>query len=108
MGHEHIIRAMKELGVTRFITIATPEVRFEKDKISVATILPRIMAKLILPKPYKEIVAAGEATKNSGLDWTIVCFITPVDGAAKGNIKTTFGDQKISLRSPGRILPLLY
>jgi len=97
-GHEHIIRAMKELGVTRFITIATPAVRFDKDKASIATILPRVMAKLFLPKPYNEIVAAGEATKNSGLDWTIVRFIAPVDGAAKGNVKTTFGDQKISFK----------
>jgi len=60
--------------------------------------MPRIIAKLFLPKPYKEIVAAGEVTKNSDLDWTIVRFIAPVDGAARHNVKTTFGDLKINFR----------
>lgn len=97
-GHEHIIRAMKELGVSRFITIATPAVRFEKDRTSVATVLPKIMARLFLPKPYKEIVAVGELTKSSGLDWTVVRFIAPVDGEPTGTVKVTFGDQKVGFK----------
>ena len=94
-GHELIIKAMKEQGIKRFITIATPAVRFEQDKTSIATVMPRLMARLFLPKPFQEIVAAGEATKNSGLDWTVVRFISPVDGEPKGNVKVSFGDQKI-------------
>lgn len=95
-GHELIIRSMKELGISRFVTIATPSVRFEKDKASITTIFPRIMGKLLLPKPYQEVVAAGEATRNSGLDWTVVRFIAPVDGKPKGNVKVSFGDKKLS------------
>lgn len=95
-GHEHIVRAMKKLGVSRFITIATPAVAFEKDHTSVATILPKVMARLFLPKPYKEIVAVGQITRSSGLDWTIVRFIAPADGEPTGQVKVTFGDQKIS------------
>ena len=94
-GHELIVKAMTELGLKRFITIATPAVRFERDQVSIATVMPRIMARLFLPKPYQEIVAAGEATKNSGLDWTIVRFISPTDGEPKGNVKVSFGDKKI-------------
>jgi putative NADH-flavin reductase len=97
-GHEHIIRAMKTLGVSRFITIATPAVPFEKDSTSVVTVFPKIMARLFLPKPYKEIVASGELTKSSGLDWTIVRFLAPVDGAATGKVKVTFGDKKIGFK----------
>jgi len=97
-GHEHIIRAMKELGVTRFITIATPAIQFEKDHTSIATVLPRIMARLFLPKPYQEIVAVGELTKASGLDWTVVRFIAPADGELTGQVKVSFGDQKISFK----------
>jgi putative NADH-flavin reductase len=97
-GHENIIRAMKEVGVSRFITIATPAVKFEKDCTSVATVLPKIMARLFLPKPYQEIVAVGELTKSSGLDWTVVRFIAPTDGEPKGNVKVTFGDKKIGMK----------
>lgn len=97
-GHKHIIQAMKALGISRFITIATPAVPFEQDHTSVATVLPKVMARLFLPKPYKEIVASGELTKVSGLDWTIVRFIAPVDGAPTGNAKVTFGDKKISFK----------
>jgi putative NADH-flavin reductase len=97
-GHENIIRAMKELGVARFITIATPAVRFEKDRTSVATVLPKFMARLFLPKPYKEIVAAGELTKTSGLDWTVVRFIAPINGEPTGKVKVTFGDKKIGFK----------
>ena len=97
-GHEHIIRAMKEKGVSRFITIATPAVRFEKDRTSVATVLPKVMARLFLPKPYQEIMAVGELTKSSGLDWTVVRFIAPVDGEPTGTVKVTFGDQKVGFK----------
>lgn len=97
-GHEHIVRAMKEAGVSRFVTIATPAVAFEKDHTSVATILPKVMARLLLPKPYKEIVAVGEITRSSGLNWTIVRFIAPTDGEPTGQVKVTFGDQKISFK----------
>ena len=94
-GHEHIIRAMKAEGISRFITIATPSVQFDEDQASVATIMPKVMARLIFPKPYKEIVAIGALVKASGLDWTVVRFIAPVNGEAKGHVKVTFGDKKI-------------
>jgi putative NADH-flavin reductase len=97
-GHENIIRAMKETGVSRFITIATPAIRFEKDSTSIVTVLPKIMASLFMPKPYKEIKAVGKLTKSSGLDWTIVRFIAPVDEKPTGNVKVTFGDEKISFK----------
>lgn len=98
IGHEHIVRAMKEAGVSRFVTIATPAVPFGKDQTSVATVLPKLMARLLLPKPYKEIVAVGQITKSSGLDWTIVRFIAPTDGDPTGKVKVSFGDQKISFK----------
>ncbi|HLT34221.1 MAG TPA: NAD(P)H-binding protein [Aquaticitalea sp.] len=97
-GHENIIRAMKELNVSRFITIATPAVKFEKDKSSVITIMPKIMARLFMPKPYKEIVAVGKLTKSSELDWTIIRFVAPADGEPTGNVKVTFGDKKIGFK----------
>src|SRR5690606_25957847 len=97
-GHENIIRAMKELNISRFMTIATPAVKFEKDKSSIVTIMPKIMARVFMPKPYKEIVAVGKLTKSSGLDWTIIRFLAPVDGEPTGKVNVTFGDKKIGFK----------
>jgi putative NADH-flavin reductase len=97
-GHENIIRAMKEQNVSRFITIATPAVKFEKDKTSIVTVMPRIMASLFMPKPYKEIVAVGNLTKSSGLDWTIIRFLAPINGEPTGKANVTFGDKKIGFK----------
>ena len=99
-GHRHIISALKAEGVSRFITIATPSVKFQNDKASLATIVPGIMARIIFPKPYKEIVTIGEMIKASALNWTVIRFIAPVDAPAKGNTKVTFGASRISFSIP--------
>jgi putative NADH-flavin reductase len=95
-GHRNIVKAMKECAVTRFITIATPSIKFEKDKPSLATIVPGIMARLIFPKPYKEIVEIGKIITASDLDWTIVRFLAPKNTPKKDSIKITFGERKIN------------
>jgi hypothetical protein len=95
-GYENIIKAMKENSVSRFITIATPSVKSEQDQPSVATIVQGILARIIFPKPYKEIVRIGKLVVSSGLDWTIVRFIAPKDSPVAGNVKVTFGDKKIN------------
>ena len=41
-GHKNIINTMKALNVKRFITLATPSVKFEKDVSPLATRLPTI------------------------------------------------------------------
>ena len=96
-GHKNIIRAMQSEQIRRFITIATPSVKFKRDKKSVATILPTIMAKLFLPKAYKEIVQIGEVVSGSDLDWTIIRFIAPTNKPGNANVKAGFGDTKMSL-----------
>ncbi|MGA3014443.1 MAG: NAD(P)H-binding protein [Bacteroidales bacterium] len=95
-GHRNIVKAMEECSVSRFITIATPSIKFEKDKTSLATVVPGIMARLIFPKPYKEIIEIGKIITASDLDWTIVRFLAPKNTAKKGDIKVTFGERKIN------------
>ncbi|MGI4729139.1 MAG: hypothetical protein ACRYGB_11260, partial [Janthinobacterium lividum] len=68
IGHQNIVSAMKAEGVTRLITIGTPSIKFEKDRRSMATVVPGILARIIFPKPYREIVAIGKLVKSSGLD----------------------------------------
>jgi putative NADH-flavin reductase len=94
-GYQNIIRAMESEHVKRFITIATPSVRFKKDVSSMITNLPPVMAKLFFPKAYREIVQIGDNVFFSKLDWTIVRFLAPNDKPSTGNVKITFGDNKI-------------
>lgn len=96
-GHRNIIRAMQKNGVKRLITLATPSVKSEKDKSSLATRMPGFMARLLYPSAYKEIIEIGNLVTASNLDWTIVRIIAPTDKPAKGSVKVTFGDQKIGL-----------
>ena len=95
-GHRNIVKAMKECHVTRFITIATPSIKFEKDKPSLVTIVPGIMARLVFPKPWKEITEIGKIITASDLDWTIVRFLAPKNTPKKGGIKVTFGERKMN------------
>lgn len=99
-GHKNIVKAMTAQKVRRFITIGTPSIRFEKDKMSVITIFPTIMASIMLRRAYKEIVQIGDMVKSSNLDWTIVRFLQPTNNPATGNIKVTFGDSKIKFAIP--------
>lgn len=95
-GHKNIVKAMEAENVKRFITIATPSIRSSQDIPSLTTRLPGILAKLFLPKPYKEIVQVGEIVSSSNLDWTIVRFIALNNKRFNGQIKVTFGENKLN------------
>jgi len=95
-GHSNIIKAMREENIRRLITIATPSVKFKMDVPSLTTWIPGFMAKLLYSKAYKETVQIGQLVSKCNLDWTIVRFISPNNTLAKGRVKVTFGDIKIT------------
>lgn len=94
-GHRNIIRALQSEKVTRFITLATPSVKFAEDKISAVTLIPGMAARLLFPDAYREITALGREVESSDLDWTIVRIIAPTDAPAKGNTIVSFGEKRI-------------
>jgi len=94
-AHINIVKAMEMEGVNRFITIATPSVNFRWDISSITTKMPTVMAKLLFPKAYKEIVMVGNVVSDSSLDWTIVRIIAPNNKPLTGSVKVTFGETKI-------------
>ncbi len=95
-GHKVLLKAMKEQGVRRLIDWGTPSTPFEKDKKSFITIVPGILAGLLMPMAKKEMVAIGNLVKESELDWTMVRFMAPKDSAYKGEVKVGFGDVKMN------------
>jgi putative NADH-flavin reductase len=95
-GHINIIKAMKHVNKSRFITLGTPSIKFERDKKSPTTVLSVILGKIFIPKRgLKEMRSLGDVVKSSNLDWTIVRILAPVNNDTSTNIKVTFGDKKI-------------
>ena len=95
-GHINIIKAMKELGISRLIDWATPSVHYPKDSRSIITIIPGIMAGILFPKAKKEIIAITDAIQSANLDWTIIRFMAPQNTTFIGKVKVSFGDNKMN------------
>lgn len=95
-GTKNIVKAMRELKVSRIITWATPSVKFSRDKKSFITIVPGIMASILFPKAKKEIITIADLLQQNNLDWTIVRFMAPKNTAFTGEVKVGFGDRKMS------------
>jgi hypothetical protein len=95
-GTRHIVEAMQRHGVRRYVGNATPSILDPRERPTWQTRLPTFMAKTFLPRAYDEIVGMSQAVTSSGLDWTIVRFLAPKDGAAKGKLrKGFFGTDKL-------------
>ncbi|MGL5753930.1 MAG: NAD(P)-dependent oxidoreductase [Paraclostridium sp.] len=94
-AHKNIIRAMEETNVGRLIDWSTPSISFSKDTRSFITIVPGIMASIMLPKAKKVLLEVNALVVNSNLDWTIVRFMAPKNTPFTGNVKVGFGDVKM-------------
>lgn len=94
-GHKVLIKAMKANKVKRLIDWGTPSIHFAKDKKSLITVLPGIMAGLIFTQAKKEMVAIGDMLQKSDLDWTLVRFVAPQNKGSVGRVKVGFGDTKM-------------
>jgi putative NADH-flavin reductase len=97
-GTQHIVAAMQHHGVCRYVGNATPSVLDPREKGTWQTRLPTFMAKTFLRRSYDEITGMSQAVMNSGLDWTIVRFTAPKNGAAKGKLRVGFfGTDKVGM-----------
>ncbi|MCP1184631.1 NAD(P)H-binding protein [Paenibacillus sp. 1781tsa1] len=96
-GHELMIRAMKKLNKKRFITLATPALQSDDDKKNMSTILPGILAKVLLPNGYAEMKKMEGMIKESNLDWTVVRIINPNVKYKGQSYDYSFGDKSAKL-----------
>ena len=71
-GTEHIVRAMKEHGVDRIISLSGGGLPYEKDQPKIADKVIRLIMKIAVPKVLKDAERHAEVLKASGLKWTIV------------------------------------
>ena len=95
-GHEVLLEATRETGVTHLVDWGTPSIHFTKDKRSFITVVPGILAGFALTDAKKEMAAIGDLLEKSDLDWTMVRFMAPKDTPYTGNVKVGFGDVKMN------------
>lgn len=96
VGARHIVAAMLRHGVRRIVTNGTPSWRHPDDGHAVATWAGVTLARVLFPRAYREMVGMSRVIADSGLEWTIVRFLAPKDGPAKGNLRVgTPGKDKL-------------
>ncbi len=89
-GTQNIVNSMQRHGVRRYVGNGTPSVLDPRERPTWQTRLSTFMAKTLLRRAYDELVGMSEIVMSSGLDWTIVRFLAPKDGPAKGNVRHGF------------------
>ena len=95
-GTRNIVTAMQRHGVRRYIGNGTPSVLDPRERPTWQTRLSTFMARTFLRRAYDELVGMSDIVMTSGLDWTIVRFLAPKDGPAKGRIRQGFyGSDKL-------------
>lgn len=89
-GTRNIVTAMQRHGVRRYVGNGTPSVLDPREKPTWQTRLPTFMAKTFLRRAYDELVGVSQIVMTSGLDWTIVRFLAPKNGPARGQLRHGF------------------
>jgi putative NADH-flavin reductase len=87
-GTENIIKAMKQNGLTKIISLSGGGLPFpEKDQPKFPDKMIRFIMKLAVPKVLNDAIRHAEVLKNSGLDWVIVRGPRLTDGEKKGDYR---------------------
>jgi nucleoside-diphosphate-sugar epimerase len=95
-GTRHIVEAMQRHGVRRYVGNATPSVLDPRETPTWQTRLATFMPKTFMRRAYDEITGMSQAVMTAGLDWTIVRFLAPKDGPARGAVREGFyGTEKL-------------
>jgi uncharacterized protein YbjT (DUF2867 family) len=89
-GTHNIVTAMHRHGVRRYIGIGTPSVLDPREQPTWQTRVSTLMAKTFLRRAYNELIGMSEVVMSSGLDWTIVRFLAPKNGPARGHLRQGF------------------
>src|SRR4051794_4524823 len=92
-GTRTIVEAMQSHGVRRYVGNGTPSVLDPREQPTWQTHLSTFLAKTFLRRAYDELVGMSEIVMTSGLDWTIVRFLAPKDGPARGHLREGFYGQ---------------
>ena len=96
-AHRYLIEAMQVNGIKRVIDWATPSLRSERDKWSIATFIPLMAGLTLLREGHNQFIAYSNMYKEAGFDWTIVRFCMPTDNPYTGKVNVGFGEKHIGM-----------
>src|SRR3954451_1265925 len=89
-GTRTIVDAMQAEGVERYIGMATPSLRDERDSRSLLGLIVPLMGRTFLKRAYQELLDMSRIVADSPLDWTIARFTQPKNGERKGTVRAGF------------------
>ena len=89
-GTRAIVAAMQEVGVRRFVGLATPSVPDPRDRPTYKAWLLPLIAGVMFPNALVELRGMTAAVTGSDLDWTVARISRPTDGPAKGTLRAGY------------------
>ncbi|MFC3928624.1 NAD(P)H-binding protein [Streptococcus caprae] len=90
-----LVAVMEEWQSKRLIINGTPTLADRhRDKNSLVTLVPKVMARLFLPAGYREMKKMQAILEQTSVDWTVVRFLNPNLKSDGVGYTYAFGDSK--------------
>jgi putative NADH-flavin reductase len=89
-ANRNIVAAMHAHGVHRFVGNGTPSFLDVRDRRTFQPRVSALIARTFLRRGYDEMIGMSRVIAESELDWTIVRFLAPTDGAPTGVVRSGF------------------
>ncbi|EEM89632.1 NADH-flavin reductase [Bacillus thuringiensis serovar vazensis] len=104
---KHILEAMKESKIKRYILISGGSLNVTGDQKGIVNKIGATLFKLFLPKMMQDKYKELQIIQNSEVDWTIVRLPFVIEGNGIGNIKESLVDMPGIKIQNGDIAPFV-
>ncbi|AUD25958.1 SDR family oxidoreductase [Bacillus cereus group sp. BC251] len=104
---KHILEAMKESKIKRYILISGGSLNVTGDQKRIVNKIGATLFKLFLPKMMQDKYKELQIIQNSEVDWTIVRLPFVIEGNGIGNIKESLVDMPGIKIQNGDIAPFI-
>lgn len=104
---KHILEAMKESKIKRYILISGGSLNVTGDQKGIINKIGATLFKLFLPKMMQDKYKELQIIQNSGVDWTIVRLPFVIEGTGIGSIKESLVDMPGIKIQNGDIAPFV-
>ncbi len=104
---KHILEAMKESKIKRYILISGGSLNVTGDQKKIVNKIGATLFKLFLPKMMQDKYKELQIIQNSEVDWTIVRLPFVIEGNGIGNIKESLVDMPGIKIQNGDIAPFI-
>ncbi|MGH3384355.1 MAG: NAD(P)-dependent oxidoreductase [Nocardioidaceae bacterium] len=89
-GTRAIVSAMADVGVRRYVGLATTSIPDVRDRRTVRARATPLVARLVFPNAVTELVGMSAAVTGADLDWTVARITNPTNQPARGTLRVGF------------------